>query len=225
MSLVYVYALTGAPSRRPAGGRSRALRVNGRRIEVLPVGPIFAAVERIDAPTVPSEAALRGQHALVVRLARRFEAFLPVRFGAAVDPAELGRVVAARARTLVSALDAVKGREQMTVRIFGRAPAVSQASVARRRTGTAYLRGRREASRARPPVVRRIQRIVKPIVSGEVVEAGTGPLQASMHHLIPRGQARRYRTLVETAPTDEASQRMTVTGPWPPFAFTPDLWP
>jgi len=226
MSLVYVYALTGAPARRPAGEVARAFRAGGRRIHLMPVGSLHAAVERIDAPPALSEAALRAQHALVSRLSRRFDAILPARFGAAVDPVELRRVVLAREKTLARALEAVKGCDQMTIRIFGPPPPGRGVPARSVRTGTAYLRGRREAARAvMPPFVRRIRRAVKPVVLGERIDPGGRRVLASVHHLVPRALATRYRSLVQDVVADLPPRSAAVTGPWPPFAFTPDIWP
>lgn len=226
MSLLHVHALIGAPASHPARGVSRAIRVNRRRLQLVPVGPILAAVEPIDAAPPLSEAALRAEYALVIRLFQRFPAVLPVRYGAVVEPAELRRVVAARQQMLTRALDAVNGRAQMTVRVFDPRPAEGSPQTRPSRTGAAYLRGRRAAARPAPPaIVHRIRRAVKPLVTLERLDAGRGGVRASLHHLIAQSQARRYRALVDVVVGRAASPRVTVTGPWPPFAFTPDLWP
>ena len=49
---------------------------------MIDIGAVAAIVESVDAPPDASEATLLEQHAIVVRLARRFDALLPVRFGA-----------------------------------------------------------------------------------------------------------------------------------------------
>jgi len=41
---------------------------------------------------------------------------------------------------------------------------------------------------------------------------------ATVHHLIPRAVAGRYRAAVERAAA-EKSVRLTVSGPWAPYAF------
>ena len=72
MSAIYVYALQDRP------GRKRVLL--GHVIEIIPVDGIYAAVERRSAVPRMSEAALRVQHQIVVRLGRTADAILPARF-------------------------------------------------------------------------------------------------------------------------------------------------
>ena len=80
MSNVYVFALVERPA-----ASATTMRIARHRIEFMPVRGIYAAVERRRTQPRISEASLRGQHDVVVKLARRCEAILPVRFGAWVD--------------------------------------------------------------------------------------------------------------------------------------------
>lgn len=228
MALVYVYALLAGPlSGSRAGGASRTVLVGRRRIHLIQAGAIVAAVERIARAPRVSETALRAQHELVVALGRRFEALLPVRFGAALERAELERLLAARQTRLLRALEDVRDREQMTVRIItahGRAVVPA----ARAPTGTAYLTARRTAlASGVPPAGKRLRRAVRPLVDAERVDPARGRVRATLHHLIPRGRAAEYRALVERslATTPPGGDQVVVSGPWPPFAFTPELWP
>ena len=43
-----------------------------------------------------------------------------------------------------------------------------------------------------------------------------------LYHLVDRGQIAAYRDHLAGVGSDDG--RLTVTGPWAPFAFTPDLW-
>lgn len=228
MRVTYVYAIVDPPV---TGGRtgksgSRLIRVGGHPIQLISVGDVHAAVEQLDDPPAVSEESLRSQHQLVVALAQRFDAILPVRFGAAIDRAELERLLSVRQRTLRQALDAVRGREQMTVRIFG-PEAVRPAAADQKVTGTAYLSSRRHAARVEvPPAGTRIRRAVKPMLARERIDPGRGRVRATLHHLITRGQAVEYTALVNRSVAEAASpDDVVVSGPWPPFAFTPDLWP
>ena len=118
---VYVYALLGASIPRA--------RLPRRKMEVISVGGIFAATERLRMPPVLTEAALRRQYRIVVALAGLTPAVLPVRFGAFMTGDELERIVRARRTILRRALRQVRGRDQMTVRIFGPPLAVVRARV------------------------------------------------------------------------------------------------
>jgi hypothetical protein len=61
-----------------------------------------------------------------------------------------------------------------------------------------------------------------PLVRGERRERHERPpLLASVYHLVPRDGVDAYRTAVASA-AEEAGVRVTISGPWPPYAFAPD---
>jgi hypothetical protein len=213
---LYVYALLAA--------RMPAPRVRRHTIEILEVDRLFAAVERVTTAPALTEAALRDQHRIVLRLSSETDAILPARFGALMDQDELERVVRLRRAALRTALRQVRGRQQMTVRVFGPAPARRGALVAA--SGTDYLLARARSSRAfLPPLARAICRAVRPLAVLERVDPGRGGVQATMHHLIQRDSIQRYLDLVDaTVSARESPPAVAVSGPFPPFAFTPDLW-
>jgi hypothetical protein len=195
----------------------------GVALELLSVGGLGAVVERLDAAPKLSEASLRRQHAIVVGLARRAEALLPVRFGAFVPLDELTEVVRLRQGVLLDALERVRDHAQMTIRVFG-SPA-GHASIPRT-SGTDYLRGRAAASRVTlAPDVKAVLAGVRHLVSAERLESGSGSVKATIDHLVRKRSIARYRRMVETALGDRRKAGdVTLTGPWPPFAFAPDIW-
>ena len=134
---LYVYALLGTSIARA--------RLPLRRIEIVPVGGLFAAAERLLSPPALTEAALRRQHRIVVTLSRLSTAVLPVRFGAFMTDDELPQIVRARRTVLLRALKQVRGRDQMTVRIFG--PPLEVLPASRSSSGSDYLRARAAAIR------------------------------------------------------------------------------
>jgi hypothetical protein len=220
----YVYALSDSPLPR--------LRASGRTIESLKTGPMYAAAARLDALPPISAETLEEQHAVVSRLAQRVDAILPMRFGALVDEDELARLVTLHHAELSGALDLVRGREQMTVRLFGPTPLDGQgqpAAPVRQKgiSGTDYLRQRREATRPRPlpPEAAHVRHAVSSLVTAERTEAGEGPVHATLWHLIDRGNAARYREAIRTVAAQIAPVRAVISGPWPPFAFVPRLQP
>jgi hypothetical protein len=184
---------------------------------------MFAAVERLaEAPPV-SEQALREQHQIVVRLARTAKAILPVRFGTFVERDELERVVRARRDVLQEALRTVHGKAQMIVRVFmmpdsPRLPTRSRATT----SGTDYLRARAALSKPTlPKIAKTITDAVRPLVSAERIDAGQGSVRVTINHLIERRQVRAYLTAVDAIVVKP--EDAVVSGPWPPFAFVPDL--
>ena len=212
MSHVYVLGLTthsGPP-----------LTIHRHRIEFVAVDGVFAALERRRAPPPLSETELRLQHEIITTIFSRVNDLLPVRFGAWVDAMELRDIVAARKASIVDALQLVRGRAQMTTR-FRSMARVDDIPVARPATGTDYLRSRREAAHALPEELLALKAIVTQLVVAERTSAGSEGAPASMYHLIARESVRSYRTAV--LPFQSAT--VTVTGPWPPFAFVPEPWP
>ena len=214
MSL-YVYGFVDGPG--------RPMTIARHRLEILSVAGVGVAVERLDEPPAASEAALRTQHAIVERLHRRFDAVLPARFGSFVPLEQLRQIVRPRRADLRKALRRVRGRVQMTVRIV--TPAATPAPIVVRTppSGTDYLNARRAAlSASRPPLAAAVSAAVSPLVHDERVETDPAHGRTALFHMIERADARRYRASVRRVPVprDEA---LTVTGPYAPFAFAPEL--
>lgn len=217
MSALYVYALTGRSA--------TAFAAHGHLIEFVAFGNVHAAVERsVERPAV-SEEALRTQHEIVIGISRSVDDVLPVRFGAHVEEEELGLLVAMRREVIERALDLVRGRVQMTIRIRGQEasnthPAVSPTIAAA--TGTAYLETRRSAA-ARPltPMAMSVAAAARHLAVSERVDSETARTSIAMYHLIDKHRVKDYKDALSSL----QSSALTVTGPWPPFAFAPDLWP
>jgi hypothetical protein len=121
-------------------------------------------------------------------------------------------------------LDHVAGRAQMTVRAFGAsrsATANRMQNQHARETGTAYLQKRRRASS--PPLTREavaVSRAVRGLLHDERRYPGNGPVGWTLYHLVDRTAVPEYIRAVEPF----RSSTIVVSGPWPPFAFVPDLW-
>jgi hypothetical protein len=201
--------------------------IEGRTIEIVDIEQIHAAIERsADAPSL-SEDALRRQHAIVQRLARRVNAIVPVRFGAVLDESELAEIVRLRAGALREALAHVRGRVQMTVRMLLDSSGATAERPGRPRptSGTAYLLERRaSAVRSRPATMNIVCDAVRTMVCDERTDLDPASGHAVVAHLIERADVRRYRARTASF-AREMPGRITVTGPWAPFAFAPRLWP
>jgi hypothetical protein len=190
---------------------------------------VWAAVGDVaSAPTV-DEASLRAHDAAVRRLAAGASALLPARFGSvAGDERALCEALRPRLDAFREGLRAVRGCEQMTLR-FARLDAAEPASTTPVTSpasgpGTRYLDARR-ASAGDPRAVPEIGRVLDalaPLVRGERRERHERPpLLASVYHLVARESLDAYRAAVASA-ADEAGLRVTISGPWPPYAFAPD---
>lgn len=213
---VYVFALCSADA--VAAGR-----IGRHRLEAIELDGIVAIVERRSAPPILSEHALREQHRVVVELHRRSDALIPVRFGAFLERAELEDVVRRRHAVLARGLKRVRGRAQMTIRSFG--ATVHRERAPRATTGTAYLAQRARAARPDvPPALEAVRRAVRPLVVGEVVDAGRGSVRIVINHLVRVSDVERYRARVERVLAGVPSGHSVVlSGPYPPFAFAPEI--
>jgi hypothetical protein len=214
MSALYVFALTrdiAAP-----------FEFDGHRIEFITYNGLGAAVERVAERPQVSEAALRTQHEIVMRISAYVDDLLPARFGAFVDDRELEQLLAVRRDVIQQALDLVHGRVQMTIRMRARAAIRSDvAGSVAPASGTAYLEARRAAAvQTLPAGAATMTAAVRHLVSAERSERGQGRSAASIYHLIERRHVHQYRAALSSV----ESSVITVSGPWPPFAFVPDLW-
>lgn len=216
MSALYVFAITRdtlAP-----------FDVDGHVVESVRVGGIAAAVERVDHRPRITEAALRRQHEIVLRIAGSVDEILPARFGAFVDAAELEQLVALRREAIEEALDLVRGRVQMTLRFREGSRAADQRDRPRLdpESGTAYLEARRAATMpSAPPEAGAIDAAVTDLVAASRQDRHEQLGTPAVYHLIARGSVDAYLSVLSSF----QSSRIVVSGPWPPFAFAPDLWP
>jgi hypothetical protein len=207
---LYVLAFTDTPLERWTVGR--------HRLQAVVVNGLCAIWERRDTAPAASEEELREQHALILAVAARVTAILPVRFGALLGRRELVALIRSHEAEIRQGLEIVRDRVQMTLRVVGtrRAPPAVQAS-----SGREYLERRlRAASPSLPPPARAVLAALQPMVVGERREPGVGSLLATVYHLIDAGDVARYTRVVKK----RSNRRMILTGPWPPFAFTPQLW-
>jgi hypothetical protein len=168
----------------------------------------FALAGEVDeAPPMTAEA-LRAHEAAVRRLADACEALLPARFGSVVDDVD----VEGRRDELLEALALVRGREQMTLRVYGAQTPRERAS------GTAYLESRRRERSV--PELDPLRDAVRPLVRAERIEAHDGTdLRASVYHLVPRGSSVDYLRAVQSV---SLSVRVVPSGPWPAWSFAPE---
>jgi hypothetical protein len=216
MSL-YVYAFVDAP-----GGPMTVAR---HRLEILSIGGIHVVVERLAAPPAASETALRTQHAIVDRLARTFAAVLPARFGSFMSPDGLQQVIGPRRVELRKALRRLRGRVQMTARIATPVAEPLPPPRGRAPSGTAYLNARRAAlSGPRPRLAAALSEAVHSLAHDERIETDAAHGRTALFHVIDRADVRRYRATVDRFAAAEG-ERVVVTGPYAPFAFTPVLQP
>jgi hypothetical protein len=201
VSLFNVYALTDAA---PAAELRGAL---GEPIRAVAAGRLFALVGDVNEPPALTPDSLRAHEAAVRRLAEACAALLPVRFGATVENVDLE----SRELELLEALELVRGREQMTLRVYGE-PREPQRS-----SGTAYLESLRRARAL--PELDALRSALADLVRAERTEVHGGSLVASVYHLVDRGRAPEYLRILSGV---SVPVRIAPSGPWPAWSFAPE---
>ena len=211
--MIGLYAVV---SRAPPG----ALGARGEPLRELRRGEVGLLVGA--APPALSVEALRAHEAAVRRIAEAAEACLPARFGArAEDDEALLRLVEGRQAELLEALQLVRGREQMTLRVHGPS-SPSPVPPPAGGPGARYLEERRRARKL--PELDPLRGALEALVRAERIERHSEPgLLASVYHLIDRGAAAEYQRIAGHAHLE--GLRVRVSGPWPAWSFAPELGP
>lgn len=210
-----VFALTAAPV--PA-----LVRVGRTPLRAHTVGPVAVLLASPEHAPPSLEDALRRQHDVVVALANRFDPLLPVKFGTRMTLAGVVGAIRSSREQLRTALEHVCGRQQMTLRLIGPPDPAGEAHSST--SGTEYLQ-RRRALHTVPAEAAPLMAAVGPFVVDMRMQPGRGGIRASVYHLVERGAAAAYRRAAASAIPSLLPWRATVTGPWPAFAFAPELAP
>jgi hypothetical protein len=224
-SILYLYALVDED---PAGPLGEGIA--GEPLRLVYLGAVSAVAGDLPERPNPDRESLERQDAVVRRLAERFAAILPARFGEVfADEAALAGRITSREREMGEALAQVRGCVQMTLRVFGEPEAAPEPeTVEEGGPGSRYLTARRrEAERARSlPEIEPLREALRPLLRAERIErAAAGPLLGTAYHLVLRGQDGAYREALESARERIGNRRITATGPWPPYAFAPGTAP
>ena len=179
-------------------------------------GEVSAVVGEAEAVVTPE--ALAAHDAVIRRLADRFEALLPVRFGERVkDEDDLAKLLTPRAPRFAEALERVRGCAQMTLRVFGDPEPAQEPDEGG--PGTRYLEARRRARSL--PEIEPLLDALRPLLKDErTVRHDQGSYFGTAYHLVRREDVPAYLSMVESV---ETGRRVTVSGPWAPYAFAPGL--
>jgi len=201
VTLLNLYALADTP---PGAALRGAL---GEPVRAVPCGGLFALAGEVESAPPLSAESLRAHDAAVRRLAAACAALLPVRFGAAVESIDLSQ----HAAELLEALEMVRNREQMTLRVYAEAKRPDRSS------GTAYLESLRRARAV--PEIDPLRAALAPLIHAERTEPHGESLVASVYHLIDRGRSAEYLRKLAEVPLDV---RVSASGPWPAWSFAPE---
>jgi hypothetical protein len=219
----YVFALVDAiPSGRAGRGLTGALSIRK-------LAGAFALVERrADVP--PTEfGSLKKHQEVVGRIASRVPAILPVRFGTLLESADLEESVRDRDEEIAEAFDMVRDRVQFTWRRRVRGArrradgdSKSETPADLPKSGAEYLRqAARAASPAPPASYRALGATLGPLVAARRYQPGTAVLAEAVYHLVEKKHVRRYLAAADSLKS--SSPALVMSGPWPPFAFAPEI--
>lgn len=218
----YVFALVDAI---PAGNAGKGL---SGPLSIRKLAGAFAVVERrADVPPIEFGSLKRHQD-VVSRLATRVPAILPVRFGTLLEADHLEEAAHERDDEIADAFNLVRGRVQFTWRIKGGKLGAAQRKLdpghvaVGAASGAEYLRrAARAASPAPPPAFHTLGTRLLPLAAGQRYQSGTAAIPEAVYHLVEKTTVDRY--VAAAAAVTETSPALRVTGPFPPFAFAPEI--
>jgi hypothetical protein len=237
----YVFALVDAiPAGRAGKGLSGALSL--RQL----AGGFLVVERRADVPPVEF-GSLKAHQDVVARLAKQVPAILPVRFGTLLETEQLEEALEERDEEIQEAFGVVRGRVQFTWRKSGtgglgsgigdRGSGIGDqgsgigdrgsgiGAKAERdlpKTGAEYLRRAAKAANPAPPAAfRGLRPKLSPFVAAQRYQPATPAIPEAVYHLVDRKHVDRYVAAAGTLNTTRPP--LTVSGPFPPFAFAPEF--
>jgi hypothetical protein len=216
----YVFALV---DKVPAGRAGKGLT---GPLSIRKLAGAFAVVERrADVPPVEF-GSLKKHQEVVTRLASQVPAILPVRYGTLLEDDHLDEATRERDDEIAEAFDVVRDRVQFTWRIK-RGSGIGDLGSGRKKqhdlpkTGAEYLRRAAKAANPSPPAAFRVLSKLAPLMTKQRYQAATPAIPEAVYHLVDTTNVDRYVTAA--AAVRKTSPLLTATGPFPPFAFAPEI--
>jgi hypothetical protein len=216
--VLYVYALTDEPelpARPPRGHRGAPLRV------VVGAGGVSAVCTRHRDLAVAVEERHLWRHERVTEALMEDRAVLPVRFGTTVaDEDTLRTLLEDRADELRAALQRVRGRVEIGVRVLWTPPPAPPDDDGSAAPGTAYLRGRLRVQSAAQRIADDVhERIAARAVAAQRRVLVTPRLLLSGAYLVERSAIDDLLAAADAGAREHPGTEVLCTGPWPPHSF------
>jgi hypothetical protein len=215
--MIWVYALCEAPDRPPPRRRGLAQAP----LEGIPAGRVLAVVSRHShAPGEPALDALWAHERVIERLMAD-RAVLPMRFGTKFpDEAALRAAVESREEAVLAALEHVRGRLELGVRVMRPAGSDGDEPAPPPRDGREYLLTRLAGARRAEAAAAELHDPLAALAVSARRRSTQAPdevLRAA--YLVDRAQVAHFRATVERLQRDHEDVALLLTGPWPPFSF------
>ena len=144
---------------------------------------------------------------------------LPLRFGTQLESEkELEEVLRERRDALLSALERLRGRVEMGLRVLGGSDGRSRVG---RGSGREYLLGRLDEQRRADRAARELHEPLADLALASALrEQPSPPAILVGSYLIEEENVARFRERAEALATNQPDLQLFVTGPWPPYSFT-----
>ena len=224
---VYLYCIVP-----PDVGPPRTLRgLDSAPVRLHAAGRIGSWISFLETPPTASVPNVQRHNEVVEAALASGATPLPVRFGQwLADEAALDAALRERAAAHAAALQVLAHTVEYGVRVLDPGcQDTPQAAVATGSSGTAYMRAlashaaaeRQVEARGREIAVR-MRAVLGSLVRQERVEAlPSRHGLVSIAHLMERDCDAQYHTAVDVLRREYPGLRFLLTGPWPPYSFTP----
>ncbi|MDA0165685.1 GvpL/GvpF family gas vesicle protein [Solirubrobacter ginsenosidimutans] len=201
--MIWLYAVCEDPQR-PLPDVSG---LGGAPLEGIPDGPLLAVATRHDHVPDSTAADALWTHQRVVESIQRERAVVPVRFGTRhADPDRVRAALAGRRGQLLAALERVRGRVELAMRVIEPGEALD---------GRAYLARRRKAAALHDALTAlAVAEVRRPERGGQELLRGA--------YLVERPALRAFTAAVETLQREHPEASLVCTGPWPAYSFVGD---
>jgi hypothetical protein len=207
--------------------------VAGSQVFAYPSGEFAVVVSAYDTPGQLGQQAVL-EHARVVSECFRNTTVLPFRFGTVFDHHEaLRRAVRANRKSFTECVSRLKGKSEMHVKVVLRDASMRDLlpeAALPHSVGSEYLTALREVavkdrerqSKARAVSVQ-VHKLFAPLESEvSCKKVNSGGLLIDIAHLIDTKTVEKYQNRSSAAVRQLKGCEISVTGPWPPYHFTPN---
>lgn len=217
--MIYAYAIGDAGVRLPPRPG-----LGGARLRELTSGRLVVVYSRHRSLRPRPSPDLVLAHERVVESLMDRRPLLPLRFGTMLaGEDELAAAVTARHDELGQALDHVRGRVEMGLRVVSPADPEPRprAGSSGGHSGRSYLMARAAEHRRIGRLVREVHRpLAELAAAGSVRERPQPPAVLVAAYLVDRDRVADFRTRAATLAAGHDDLQFHVTGPWPPYNFT-----
>jgi hypothetical protein len=213
--VIYAYGIAEPTPDLPPARRG----IGGAALRLHETGGLAVVYSRHRSLRPRPSAALVLQHERVVEAIMACAPVLPMRFGTRLDSTDkLDEAIAGRRDALLSALDRVRGRVELGIRVVGDAsPPVRSPSPP---SGRDYVLSLAATHRRTEHLAGEIHRPLDALAVASVVrERSLSPALLAASYLVDTPQVDGFRRVAADLAAAHRDLQVALTGPWPPYSF------